>query len=695
MGLFSSKTRIDVDVVTQSLIEEKQNFIKQGIIAGTLSGGGAAFGLKQELTNSLSSHVDKFYRIAKREPAITLPEGYSLKDTADISEVRKAIEADLNISVLVRDAFISGVIADSFGLYYVQETYGINHQNNEITNRINNEGTKQVYLNAEYLNPTLLKINYEVFKTTGNEVKSIEVTYPVNQNGVFYFAYYIKNKTELLFWFKEIGNVNSNGEETMNEIEYLPILEIKQNNKTILEAGNEDKLEAYEKACKPLGFSFKDMAESILESTADNDPSQMRDIFFQFAADIHTEDKYTNMYLYEYFDLLRSEQKTEKAEYLKWITETNKRAFNFDSPTNLIRVVEGNYDANLLFNYIELTFETDTDDLKEGDIKKEFTVRPPIELSRRFGVFRFNVENIEQSEMVLKKKINATQVAVLTIHGLTHIHTVLTTNVVRRTIANSLDLANTEDDDKSFFIPISMKAIRKLSPIKRSFIYQDTMSVTVYSEVRTKVKWYQRGAFKIVLAIVLIVIAITTGYVDFTSWAALFASLATIAATQLIIQLIILPILVKVIEIIGIEAGAIIAVLLAVAAIATGNFTSAMNLLEMASWTFQAVTTVAGNIIQEFQEELAKLFNAFKDFQKEIDEINDALGGGQNDYLLNAIKGFYFDPNETPDMFFYRTIHDTNPGIKVYDFVDNFVSMRLELPKVKHNFKDTYNVGGE
>lgn len=689
MGWFSSKTRIDIDVVTQSIIEEKQNFIKQGVISGVLGGGGAASGLKSQLTNGFSSNVDRFYRAAKREEFITLPEGYSLRDSADATEVRKLIEADILARVLVRETFVSGVVADYFGLYYVQETYGINHSNRNLKALINNEGTLQTYLNAEYLSPSLLKINYEVTLTAGKEVRSIEVDYPVNQNGLFYFAYYVKNQTELLFWFKEtVGDASTAGTK-MEEIEYLPILQIKENNKTILENDKVEKLAAYEKAGKSLGFSFTEMAKSILTSTPDNDPSKMRDVFFQFAADIHTKDKHTNLYLFEYFNYLREIQKTEKAEYLAWKDLITFREYFFNAPTNMMRVVEGNYDANLLFNYIELRFELDTDNLKVNEIKKEFVIREPMVLQKR--IMRFNVEldSLEQSEMVLKKKINATQVAVLTIHGLTHIHSVLSDRYVKRTIANSLDQVGVNDDDKSFFIPLCMKALKRISPLKRSFVYQETMSVTVYTEIRTKVKWYERGAFKVVLAIVLIIIAVATGYVDFSSWAALFASLAAIAATSLVFQIVILPILVKVVEIIGVDAATVIAVLLAVAAAATGNTTTAMNLLEMAQWTFQAVAEVNMDIISKIQEELAKLFDAFKDFQDELDEINDALGGGNNDYLLNAIKGFYFDPNETPDMFFHRTVHDTNPGIKVYDFVERFVSLKLELPEIKHEFKDT------
>ena len=252
---------------------------------------------------------------------------------------------------------------------------------------------------------------------------------------------------------------------------------------------------------------------------------------------------------------------------------------------------------------------------------------------------KIGLDSLEQSEMILKKKINATQVAVLTIHGLTHIHSVLSDKFVRRTIANSLDRAGVDDDDKSFFIPLCMKALKRMSPLKRSYVYQETMSVTVYTEIRTKVKWYQRGAFKILLAIVMIVIFITTGYIDISSFAALLTSLAILGAAQLIIKFVILPLLVKVVEIIGVEAATVIAILLAVSAAVTGDVATAANLLEMAQWTFQAVVEVNMDIISKIQEELAKLFDAFKDFQDEIDEINDALGGDSTALNETESKG--------------------------------------------------------
>ena len=238
------------------------------------------------------------------------------------------------------------------------------------------------------------------------------------------------------------------------------------------------------RACDLLGFSFKETVESILESTAENDPSQMKDIFFQFAIDIHTKVKDANLYLYEYFDYLRETQVTDKNEFLTWL---NTQRLIKDPPTNIVRVTQGNYDANLLFNYIELSIEEDTRDLKLGEVHKEFVVKEPIKPNTLD--FWINIGyDVEQSEMILRKKINETQVQKILISGLTHVHTVLDNRVVIRTIANSLDEANTKDDDKSFYIPISLEAAKRLNPLKRANLYQEAISITVYTVVRTKSK---------------------------------------------------------------------------------------------------------------------------------------------------------------------------------------------------------------
>ena len=688
MGLFSSKTRIDVDVVTQPLIEEKANFIQQGVVSGTLSGSGPVAGIRSQIFNGLSSNVDSFFRYCRRNPLIGLPQGNMIRDGVEISELDTLVEQALGVPVTIDYGYISTVSADMFGLLYLQSEYGINITSGVLEKPINTSITgTQVYLSAEYISTTELKIFYEIRASTSTAAYDVTVTYPINQEAVYYYVFYLldSDPSKKYLFIQEKSSDLSEVPSTLQDIDYLPVLPIKQNEKSILETASPEKLKKYERACDLLGFSFKETVESILESTAENDPSQMKDIFFQFAIDIHTKVKDANLYLYEYFDYLRETQVTDKNEFLTWL---NTQRLIKDPPTNIVRVTQGNYDANLLFNYIEISIEEDTKDLKLGEVHKEFVVKEPIKPSTLD--FWINIGyDVEQSEMILRKKINETQVQKILISGLTHVHTVLDNRVVIRTIANSLDEANTKDDDKSFYIPISLEAAKRLNPLKRANLYQEAISITVYTVVRTKVKWYERGAFKIVLAIVMIIIAIYSGYVDFTSWAALFSSLAYLAATTLVFRIVILPILVKVVEIIGVDAATVIAILLAVAAAVTGNATTAANLLEMAQWTFQAVTEVAGNIIEEFARELEKLFDAFKDFQDELDEINDALGKGNNNYLLDAIKGFYFDPNETPDMFFYRTIHETNPGVRIFEFVEKFTSYKLELPQVKHDFKYT------
>lgn len=709
MGLFSSKTRIDVDVVTNPLVDENdhQNFLKNAILKGTIGGQGVSNTLVNDSINGYSRSVDKFYRVYKRSDNLQLPRGQGFTLTLDEAEVKALIEQVEGESVSITMLNYSSNSAYFYAQMMIQKSHGLDIETGEILSNYDDDAdAKYFFKDAEYIVEydgvhivralEQIKITYDkVTKDIDNndvvETKSKNIPYLFKQSDrAFIVSYYhlvsdIEETTKIFMRAIDADLYSVGNQGTFSRLDsYYPITSIKRGGDIINTTAPAEVKEDIDKALSAIGLSLGELTDAITTTENDNDADQMHDVFLTFSANLFSENKYTIEYLHEYFKDLSHTQLGSKENYDLWWNNGNPLS-RAPKQTRL-RILQDNFDVNLTFNYI--TVETLTGSMSDK-VESEFIVHPPhkTEIVMPYNK-NITIFEIERSVAIFRKRISATEYEEVTVHGLMHIHEVYENHVALRTIATG------SKEDKDFFLPLARNIVKKVPGLGKNYVLQDCICVTVYAVQKTKVKWYERGIFKWVLAVIAIIYAIFS--YDWATASSVISGLIAIATNLLIsvavgaaIGYLLKPVLIELIDMLGMENSMLLmVVIMAVALYFQVDLISigadvAVSMVDVAFNFVDAFTAYVQESFLNLMEEAEVLLSTMKEFEDEMDAINDLLGSGSGfDYLMVSSqnkKNFL----ETPSIFFTRTLNK-NPGIMVLDSVTNFVEMKLQLPKYQN-----------
>ena len=246
-------------------------------------------------------------------------------------------------------------------------------------------------------------------------------------------------------------------------------------------------------------------------------------------------------------------------------------------------------------------------------------------------------------------------------------------------------------------IPLDYGLSRGMSLWKRERLYLRSLHFIFNSHVVQKVKWYEKGIFKAIITIAAIVIAVWT-----QQWQLVAAVYATWGAAMAIIVLLINIIvqmaiglavqwaLSEVASVLGYENTALLAAVLVVAAVYTGQTANAstgvqnmtaQNLLKAATGLVKAASTELQKDMADLLKDQRQFENLMEDSWEELEDAQDLLSTRK---LLDPFMFIGEEPlfvaGETPTAYFDRTAHSGNVGVKSLDIVENFVDISLKLP---------------
>lgn len=705
MGLFSSKTRINVDVVTNPLIDkqDRQDFTKNAILRGTLGNQGVSNSLLEASLGGTAAVVEGFYKKYLRGSYISLPRGQGFFDGVTDTEAKALIESTIGEPVTILEFITSGPSATASGLHYLQEVYGINLSTNEILKPIDEEEAEYYFVTAEFVfedvdgngklvgETTVLTIKYTKILDGESTLHELHINNPYGfKNTIYLVAYYTLDSDDSGKKYIFVKDISNGTNDVLNVgsfsrlDDYYPIVTIRKAKENTVDTAPKEKIKEINRALSHMNLTLEEITDGVMGGSSENDPEQMHDVFLMYAADLHSEDKHTIEYLYHYFKDLSYTQASSKAEFDHWFEDIYTR--NRPKQTTL-RIVQDNFDVSLVFNYIDVRVKTGK--LKNPNkVDRVFTVADPIKAPPSIFGFDFGIKETEMSTVLFRKQISETHYEEVLVHGLMHVHEVYNNHVAVRTIKNSLDEKNTRDDDKAFFLPVSRNILRKMSGLKRHQVLQDTLCVTVYAVQKTKVKWYQRGVFRWVVMIVLVVVAVFSGQWQLpASWAAagaLAVSFLVDLVVGYIVGLILKPVLIEILQAIGVDDGFFIMVVAVLAAmfyqvdLVSIVADVAVSTVDVAFALAGAFQEVVGQELLSIQAEIDSLLNSMDAFEKEMESIYNQLGYTSFDYYAiteqNRIR------LEQPNEFFARTLNK-NPGILALDQVTYFVQSKLQLPK--------------
>ena len=488
------------------------------------------------------------------------------------------------------------------------------------------------------------------------------------------------------------------GEETEGVLGYeissvfspYPIIELRTNATQLSKSS--PRYATGDKALNYLSLGMDNLVDSIGESP---EIDSIDDAVLGINIPLLTEDPKGKEFLFAYFSKLERYSQYNITQWQdKWVEvesqpNPNEKPivelinWNYFKNYNYLNYFSGEFKVSLAYFYIQ-SFEAQAEGIP-GTITTDIVLRNPItvELKREHNgndpTYVTPTAEYDANIFYIEKQITATTRQVIEIRGLQHrtyIHN--KAEVVPVTLR---DLRVDPDVAQNFYIPLDHEILKDLfteEEIQELVLPAVTLNINALE--RVKLKWYETGIFKALITFVGIALAI----ISYGFLGGVAVALISMVATPLLEQL---------------DPEIALAVSLVIALVTMGQSLYATiqqgitltveALLKLGTSVLSMVTDIAAKAMdlylyykmeglaeenEEFQTEAEKL-------QKEIDEAEAAFGSDRLPF--NYIGQPYFDPNETPDQFYTRTLEVGSNVDAIYQAVDLNSEIALQLPEFK------------
>ena len=259
-------------------------------------------------------------------------------------------------------------------------------------------------------------------------------------------------------------------------------------------------------------------------------------------------------------------------------------------------------------------------------------------------------------------------------------------------------------NDGRCLIPLDYNITKNMSFLVKEELYFRSLHFVFNSHVVQTIKWWQRGAFQIVLLIVAVVLAASGSDLGFKLWIA--AQISWQAVVWVLIKFIVLffaigeitkIVFAKVAEALGPEVALWLAV---IAFVVAGKqiLNSGKLLIEGTASKFLYVANgLARGASQAFGTMIEDLIDDYAEFQILAEALEEELQRGKDLLGVNLdINPFTFIgaeplmiPGEKPEDYYERLSHAGNVGAKSLNIVQNFVSVSLTLPTIEQTIEES------
>ena len=345
-----------------------------------------------------------------------------------------------------------------------------------------------------------------------------------------------------------------------------------------------------------------------------------------------------------------------------------------------IRITEGGLDMRLSWDSVSIA-------IRSGSIGTKGTANSDV--------------NVTANQMVFRTQFDEDSYKEVTVTGLVHTNYVYEGKTVETTLADTL-----EEGEFNFIIPLHAHVVDSLPVVVRNELYYDAMQMVFYSYDVTYVAWYKSEAFLNILKIVAVVIAIASlGSLISASHSVFVASVSagatTMAALGAAAQVVILQILEGLVSsylfklaMSGIDPD--LAMLVSAIMLTVGGIQAFKAGGFMKGSTAESLLKLSSGITAGVQQNLAQatidLKGEVDTFSKDADEKMDALDEINKQFALTGIidpmEFIMTEPvislNESPDSYYFRTVHSGNIGAMAFEAITKYHDTMLDLPKPQY-----------
>lgn len=721
MGIFSSKTVIQVGTSVTPLVEQRPNLAQVGVLKAVLNNTDMSSTILSTMLAGYNITPHLIYNTAKdlENYFLGLPASTKPRPTPQLDKVEDVVLAYENateIDVSFNEKAYRNPTADDIAKYLIQFVTTYDPQQGWYTSVPNLpegwvailKGYRQEELNPpdsrdefNWLDPNRFLLTYDITRfdpsnraSTEEDVSfsisSEDIETPlVNDLGAMCYVvdysirtsgFKAQNKMFLYDPNTDIYPELDTYPPNVREGEYFPIVPLRLNKEFIEEGSTKNPqyvyyLDQIDKMMKLFSLDRVTLQENLATNPDINDIEAsyvLMSVPIGLDFDLNSEKKQGTLeYLNHYFRYLITQQ-----EYFKEDFEANNDLYN------VISIKDAKMQTFLHWNYVEI-YEG-TYDPEALQYRLAWDIRDT-EFRTPWNTFNFYSDDGLRLEIHDHK----TQTCeVVHVHGLYHMSDVYKGKQEINRIYDAFH-PNEEARTNGFFIPLNYTILSRLASAKQTAVALDSICLVNYAVQKTKVKWYQRGAFAILVQIAIVVIAVVSQNYALLSAGTLTASQVALLVLQAVVVSIITgallkPILKVLIDILGIEIVAVIAAVLAIlgvidmAGIAdlSSTLPSAQTLLQISTELTTGLGEAIGREIADMQQDYFDFLKEAQNVQEEIDAILETFN--VNDFTSNVVMQSRM--YETPDQFFMRT-NTIDIGLMTLDTIDYFYENALNLDR--------------
>ena len=754
MGIFSSKKKTTAYIATQSMLEDSdfkssREYAMQDYLFSTN---------KPDLTETLIKYQNnstprKFKRVLSFAKA---PDGYvfGLPTTSKLIDKKKSL-TDLLVAYLSTQegsavSILYSVIGDKDFNHYawlkLVSTYGYNGKTNELTVLSAQKGTPCYLDTGKITYSERSNTEYEIIRINNggllgfdygqcfNRAKDMRKTaaFEIGTTDSFVFSYQYKNtsgtvtesitvamsdvnpppKTER-YWDRESqsyetreiyetepdfiqaaylvsdeikfytyeylsGNLaldnNIDFDDGMGT--YFPRLYLRIDGKDMVDS-QDTKYKAHtKKYCRALGLDLEDITKKVKEGIGDN-LGDTKDIYISMVArpNANLNDQLISKYLYNYFEDLYKASVKEYGDY-------KRRPISLDVSDN---VASQSISCNGIIKRINTGVAKNKDNasLKKG----EYCIK-------RFLDLDTNDDGKLNAFAILKR-------------GWAHsfIYQITDDKYITVNVYNLESKANVKghtayvsNDSDELFVPLDLRIVGKLSQLEQEQLFHKCLHIQITLLKVTKVKWYQRGAFKLVVAAIGIAISFFTAGAG-TPIATILINAAINAAVGMAISIAVSALIKLAIKLgLDIETATLLATVAEIAMLAYSKGQSSIalradKLMETVNIAFNNYQKSINVKMTQLQNEFNRLSKEFKDKYEELDEVRKSLLTKSVPLSLDLLldkqvsnNRYQVNLGETPEDFYTRSMFFDVTGLDV-KYINNYVELSTQLPSFTDNYK--------
>lgn len=686
MGLFSSSKKTYVASTTINVIDNPGNPEKSAVLHSILNQNNLTDDLLTTYTHGMHLKFNAAYLYAQNHYTYGLPQGTLDRGMGDQDAVRTVLETLNGTAVAIEYCVLATDCDDDFAYPFLYASRGWNPDTGVVTVHPFVTTTAPVYFLDALVtaaNTLQLTYGYTSFNEPLRQVTETITVADLVPSALYYRVCYYKMNTDGTlqaarnYWNYRIGagtypTLNTPPNSGLAS-PFFPIIPLRKNNTDLTHSSlsSTDLYKTSKTLLKKVGLDFLHLGESI---NANPDVGEVDHVFLYFGVDLQSSVAATQRYLLEFFAQLAPLSRTSYAEYLRW-----KKQPTTLPPQSKLTIEDAGYKADISYSYIRVRFVTGSIG-KVGTVTRTNTIRDRLLWGSGF-YFRY----YEDSSITFRVQIASNVYKEVEVRGLTHTNYVYNRHSVITSLEDSIK------DDYSFIIPLNRHVYSNLSARMRMNVANDGLKLVFQSYKVVRTKWYESGFFQFVMVTIAVVAAI------FGAWQVSTAIVTASTATE--VAMIILATIVKVIaisygfklvtDVLGAELSLIIAAVLMVYTLVSGLQQGSLKGVPYASELLSASTGLSKSASDNIAEQINDLLGDRAKAQTEQDLMWDKLESAQELLATNGIidpMEFIntvpaLQPYESPDEYYYRTVHSGNIGVLSLDAPTNYVDYMLMLPR--------------